>query len=195
MKESTAYAVVEKNDVPQNRNVLSDEVVELVSPGADTKCPYPLRRVAVWDEEKEREIVLLTNHLEFGATTISAIYRDRWKIELFFKALRLVPMARKSLRDAAASPATGATLSSSRRSWTAGRRMKGNLLRALPLSGLFRPLNISIHLGIPAVLGQQCPYSFRVEGASFRALASESSGGMRSDSVVMAGPCFTARTM
>ena len=88
MKESTAYAVVEKNDVPQNRNVLSDEVVELVSPGADTKCPYPLRRVAVWDEEKEREIVLLTNHLEFGATTISAIYRDRWKIELFFKALK-----------------------------------------------------------------------------------------------------------
>ena len=32
--------------------------------------------------------MLLTNHLEFGATTISAIYRDRWQIELFFKALK-----------------------------------------------------------------------------------------------------------
>ncbi len=88
MKESTAYAIVEKNDLPRNRNILSDKVVELVSPGADTKCPFPLRRVAVWDEEKEPEIVLLTNHLEFGATKISAIYRDRWKIELFFKALK-----------------------------------------------------------------------------------------------------------
>ena len=30
----------------------------------------------------------MTNHLGFGATTISAIYKDRWQIELFFKALK-----------------------------------------------------------------------------------------------------------
>ena len=42
----------------------------------------------VWDEENKKEIVLLTNHLEFGATTISAIYKDRWQIEIFFKALK-----------------------------------------------------------------------------------------------------------
>jgi IS4 transposase len=42
----------------------------------------------VWDKEQDREIVLLTNHLKFGATTISAIYKDRWQIELFFKALK-----------------------------------------------------------------------------------------------------------
>jgi len=42
----------------------------------------------VWDEIKEREIVLLTNHLEFGATTIADIYKARWEIELFFKALK-----------------------------------------------------------------------------------------------------------
>jgi len=33
-------------------------------------------------------LVLLTNHLDFGATTIAAIYRDRWEIELFFKTLK-----------------------------------------------------------------------------------------------------------
>jgi hypothetical protein len=32
--------------------------------------------------------VFLTNHLTFGATTIAAIYKDRWQIELFFKALK-----------------------------------------------------------------------------------------------------------
>ncbi len=36
----------------------------------------------------EREIVLLTNLQEFGSTTIAAIYKDRWEIELFFKALK-----------------------------------------------------------------------------------------------------------
>ena len=47
-----------------------------------------LRRVKVWDRANEREIVLLTNHLTLGATTIGAIYKDRWEIELFFKALK-----------------------------------------------------------------------------------------------------------
>ena len=34
------------------------------------ECPYRLRRVVVWDAANEREIVLLTNHLEFAASTI-----------------------------------------------------------------------------------------------------------------------------
>jgi hypothetical protein len=42
----------------------------------------------VFDRENNREIVLLTNHLDFGPTTISAIYKDRWQIEIFFKALK-----------------------------------------------------------------------------------------------------------
>ena len=88
MKESTAYAVTESRAVPKNRNIVSDEIIRLVNIGADEKCPHPLRRVVVFDPVKEREIVLLTNHLDFGATTISAIYKDRWKIELFFKALK-----------------------------------------------------------------------------------------------------------
>jgi len=51
-------------------------------------CPSLLRRVVVWDKDKEQKLVFLTNHLAFGATTISDIYKDRWQIELFFKALK-----------------------------------------------------------------------------------------------------------
>ena len=79
MKESTAYSVIKERPVPQNRNIVSNEVIELVNVGADAKCPHLLRRVVVFNAEKEHEIVLLTNHLDFGSTTISAIYRDRWK--------------------------------------------------------------------------------------------------------------------
>ena len=32
--------------------------------------------------------MFLTNNLELGATTIVAIYRDRWQIEILFKALK-----------------------------------------------------------------------------------------------------------
>ena len=88
MKENTVYEVVEERRPPQNRNILSDRIVRLAGVKAATKCPHLLRRVVVWDAEKRREIVLLTNHLDFGATTIAAIYKERWQIELFFKALK-----------------------------------------------------------------------------------------------------------
>ena len=42
----------------------------------------------VEDRETGDTLVFLTNHLEFGATTIAAIYKDRWQIELLFKALK-----------------------------------------------------------------------------------------------------------
>ena len=88
MRSNTVYEVVERRRVPQNRNILSDEVIFLTGRRAPGRCPYPLRRIVVDDRENDRHIVLLTNHLEFGATTISAIYKDRWQIEIFFKALK-----------------------------------------------------------------------------------------------------------
>src|SRR5229473_1881391 len=50
--------------------------------------PVLFRRVEIWDQEKEEAIVFLSNLLAFGATTIAAIYKDRWEVELFFKADR-----------------------------------------------------------------------------------------------------------
>ncbi len=44
--------------------------------------------MVVWDADNEREIALLTNLFDFGSTTVAAIYKERWQIELFFKALK-----------------------------------------------------------------------------------------------------------
>ncbi|MDP6019530.1 MAG: IS4 family transposase, partial [Candidatus Latescibacteria bacterium] len=88
LKDNADYYVVEHRRVPKHSPIRADEVIRLFSPGAEKKCPHDLRRVVVWDEVNQRPIVLLTNHLEFGATTIAAIYRDRWEIELFFKSLK-----------------------------------------------------------------------------------------------------------
>ena len=88
MKDNAVYEVVEQRVVPLRRNILSDKIIVLTGAQAQHKCPYRLRRIVVWDEENQREIVLLTNQLEFGATTIADIYRERWQIELFFKALK-----------------------------------------------------------------------------------------------------------
>ena len=88
MKDNALYTVVEERAVPQNRSVLKDQIVFLSGNTAWGKCPYPLRRVEVWHEEKQQTLVFLTNQFAFGASTIAAIYKERWQIELFFKALK-----------------------------------------------------------------------------------------------------------
>jgi Domain of unknown function (DUF4372)/Transposase DDE domain len=88
LKENATYEVVKEIQVPENRNIRSDQIIRLSSAQAHKDCPCLLRRVVVWAPEQEREIVLLTNQIAFGATTIAAIYKERWEIELFFKALK-----------------------------------------------------------------------------------------------------------
>jgi len=88
LKNNADYQVVKNNPVPKNRNILKDQLIRLNGFYSKDKCPYLLRLVEVWIEEKQASLVLLTNQLQFGATTIAAIYKDRWQIELFFKALK-----------------------------------------------------------------------------------------------------------
>jgi len=88
MKKNAAYKVVSRREVPKKRNIMSDEIIQMTGPVTRQKYPGPLRRIVVWNKEKQEEIVLFTKHLDFGATTISAIYKDRWEIEVFFKTLK-----------------------------------------------------------------------------------------------------------
>ena len=82
------YQVLESRKVPTTSNILSDQIIRFTSKKARQTFKHSLRRIALWDEAQEREIVLVTNHFDFGATTIANIYKDRWEIELFFKALK-----------------------------------------------------------------------------------------------------------
>jgi hypothetical protein len=88
LKDNAAFEVIKECHIPANRNILADQLIRLTGARAQANYPELLRRVVVWDRDNECQIVLLTNLLEFGATTIAAIYKERWKIELFFKALK-----------------------------------------------------------------------------------------------------------
>ena len=87
-KSNAAYRVVETRTVPKNRNIISDEEIEFTDKKSYEKCPHRLRKIVVFDKDNDRYIELMTNHMTFEATTIAAIYKDRWQIELFFKAIK-----------------------------------------------------------------------------------------------------------
>jgi IS4 transposase len=88
MKEKAVYEVQEEVRVPQNSNVVCDQIISFPRLAREGEKPVLFRRVEIWDKEKEEVIVFLSNLLAFGATTIAAIYKDRWEVELFFKGLK-----------------------------------------------------------------------------------------------------------
>jgi IS4 transposase len=47
-----------------------------------------LRRIEFLNDEKQDVLVFLTNHLKFSASTIAEIFKERWQIDIFFKALK-----------------------------------------------------------------------------------------------------------
>ncbi len=87
LKQNAVYEVVERRAAyPQSSHVVADEVIFFPSQ-AETRKESFFRRVEIDDPEQGR-LVFLTNHHKLGATTVAAIYKDRWQVELFFKALK-----------------------------------------------------------------------------------------------------------
>ncbi len=88
MKENTDYGVLERRPVPERGGVQRDEIIFLYKVARTGQRDLFLRRIEFWDEKQQRTLVFLTNHRHFAASTIARIYKSRWQIELFFKALK-----------------------------------------------------------------------------------------------------------
>lgn len=88
LKGNAQVDVVEEREPPQHRRILKDQTIRLTGTGAQEKSPHLLRRIAVVREDTGDILVFLTNHHDLEARTIAAVYKDRWQIELFFKALK-----------------------------------------------------------------------------------------------------------
>ena len=88
LRPKAIYSVLERKDVNRNQGITSDQVIQLNSAHAIKRGAPKLRRVGFVDKETGKHYVFLTNHFSLSAATIAAIYKDRWQIELFFKAIK-----------------------------------------------------------------------------------------------------------
>jgi hypothetical protein len=87
LKEGAAFWIEKTLSQPKGV-ILADELIQIPGSGKNFDRNRILRRIRVWDPLNEREIVLLSNHFELAASTLAALYKERWQIELFFKALK-----------------------------------------------------------------------------------------------------------
>lgn len=92
IKTNTVYETIEELDLPEEKNehIVKDEIIRLTSAKAK-ECGISeqnLRLVHVYKEDENKIIEIITNNLEWDALTISELYKKRWDIELFFKALK-----------------------------------------------------------------------------------------------------------
>ena len=89
-KENIAFKTIKENKLPENRHhhILKDETIELTGVQSKKKYPKRLRRVAIWDEENQQTIELITNQMSWTANTISELYKARWQIEIFFREIK-----------------------------------------------------------------------------------------------------------
>jgi len=88
LKKNAHYRVFKRHDVGKHKNISSDQIIEMKGFYTRKKCPVHLRRIRVKDPETGKYIVLLTNQLAWSPVTVAAVYKDRWKIEIFFKTLK-----------------------------------------------------------------------------------------------------------
>jgi hypothetical protein len=87
-KDNMAYEVVKKMPRSKDQKILADEIIRLNNP--NQAAPELLRRVVALVEVdgQEREMVFLTNNLQWSPRSVADLYRCRWQIEVFFKQIK-----------------------------------------------------------------------------------------------------------
>lgn len=87
-KKNTRFNVVVSRPVDKASGLRCDQIIRLSSAKGKREYPQTLRRISYMDSETGKRLVFVTNHFGLPAITVAAIYRGRWRIELFFKWIK-----------------------------------------------------------------------------------------------------------
>ena len=85
-KDNAVYESIKEFDLDDKTSdaVLKDELILVEKSGKSIE----IRRVAYWDNEKEKVFEFITNNKNISPDKVADIYKHRWQIETMFKRLK-----------------------------------------------------------------------------------------------------------
>jgi len=74
--------------VDKSTGLRSDQTIFLTGVNTSKDYPEPLRRISYYDANTKKHLVFLTNNFILPALTIAALFKARWRVEIFFKWIK-----------------------------------------------------------------------------------------------------------
>ena len=87
-KSNFGFRRLYSHAVDKSTGLKCDQTVVLVGFYAKKDYPEKLRRIVYWDADTKKRFVFLTNNFVLPALTIAKLYKERWRVELFFKWIK-----------------------------------------------------------------------------------------------------------
>jgi Transposase DDE domain/Domain of unknown function (DUF4372) len=87
-KRNMRFELVQDCPFTANTGVTADQRVRLTGQFASQHYPALLRRVSFTDPVSGKSLVFLTNNMQLAPSTVCALYKSRWRVELFFKWIK-----------------------------------------------------------------------------------------------------------
>jgi IS4 transposase len=87
-KKNLRFKRILSNAVDKTTGIGCDQVIKLAGAVVSKDYPARLRRIKYYDLENRRVLVYLTNNFALAPEIIAELYKNRWKIELFFKWIK-----------------------------------------------------------------------------------------------------------
>jgi len=87
-KSNMQFKRLRASKVDKTTGLRCDQVIRLKGFYSSLNYPDTLRRIRYYDAEKMKTFIFLTNNFNVPALTIAQLFKERWKIELFFKWIK-----------------------------------------------------------------------------------------------------------
>ena len=87
-KEPVSFTVLERRKVNPSSGLKCDQIVRLKSNWSKKSFPELLRKIRYYEPENKVMLVLLSNNFSLPAEIVCLLYKNRWRIELFFKWIK-----------------------------------------------------------------------------------------------------------
>jgi transposase len=87
-KKNTVCRRIYSRPIDKTTGLRCDQTVRFTGYYSKKEYPESVRRIKFFDQETGNTYVFLTNNFELDALLITKLYKERWKIELFFKWIK-----------------------------------------------------------------------------------------------------------